>query len=48
MNKKEVTEIKKQFTPENCSITRICGCYVDAEKEKKLTLKEAFLSLPEK
>ncbi|HIY18337.1 MAG TPA: DUF4317 domain-containing protein [Candidatus Blautia avistercoris] len=47
MNKKEVTEIKKQFTPENCSITRICGCYVDAEKEKKLTLKEAFLSLPE-
>ena len=28
-------EIRKQFTPENCTITRICGCYVDHEKEKK-------------
>lgn len=35
MNKKEIAEIKKQFTPANCSITRICGCYVDAEKNKK-------------
>ena len=29
MNKKEINEIKKQFTPENCTISRICGCYVD-------------------
>lgn len=47
MNKKEVTEIKKLFTPKNCSITRICGCYVDGEKNKKTEYKEAFLSLPE-
>ena len=47
MNKKEVTEIKKQLTPNNCAITRICGCYVDGEKEKKATFKDAFLSLPE-
>lgn len=47
MNKKEIAEIKKQFTPSNCSITRICGCYVDGEKEKKSQFKEAFLSLPE-
>ncbi len=47
MNKKEISEIKKQFTPSNCTITRICGCYVDGEKEKKATIKEAFLSLPE-
>ena len=47
MNKKEISEIKKQFTPERCAITRICGCYVDAEKEKKTKLREAFLSLPE-
>ena len=46
MNKKEVSEIKKQFTPDNCAITRICGCYVDGEKNKKTQLKEAFLSLP--
>ena len=29
MNKKEVLEIRKQYTHEKCSITRICGCYVD-------------------
>lgn len=47
MNKKEIAEIKKQFTQERCAITRICGCYVDGEKNKKTELKEAFLSLPE-
>ncbi len=47
MNKKEILEIRKQFTPQNCAITRICGCYVDHEKEKKTELKKAFLSLPE-
>lgn len=47
MNKKEISEIKKQFTPAHCAITRICGCYVDGEKEKKTQIKEMFLSLPE-
>lgn len=47
MNKKEVLEIRKQFSPANCAMTRICGCYVDHEKNKKLQTKEAFLSLPE-
>jgi len=47
MNKKEVLEIRKQFSPANCTITRICGCYVDHEKEKKCEFREAFLSLPE-
>ena len=47
MNKKEVAEIKKQFTPDRCAITRICGCYVDAEKTVKTKSKDAFLSLPE-
>ena len=31
MNKKEIAEIKKQFTQERCAITRICGCYVALE-----------------
>ena len=35
MNKKELAEIKRQFSPANCAITRICGCYVDAEKTVK-------------
>lgn len=47
MNKKEVLEIKKQFSPSDCAITRICGCYVDHEKNKRFLSREAFLSLPE-
>lgn len=47
MNRKEVLEIRKQFTTENCSITRIAGCYVDGEKEKRMEREEAFLALPE-
>ena len=47
MTKQEISEIKKLFTPKNCSITRICGCYVDGEKNKKTQLKQAFLALPE-
>lgn len=47
MNKREVAEIRKQFTQERCAVMRICGCYVDGEKNKKAELKDAFLSLPE-
>lgn len=47
MNKKEIAEIKKQFTPDRSTITRICGCYVDGEKNIRFTSREAFHSLPE-
>lgn len=47
MNKKEINEIKKLFTKEHCVLTRLCACYVDGDKKKRTTLKEAFLSLPE-
>lgn len=47
MNKKEVLEIKKLFTTDKCCISRICGCYVDGNKNKVTTFKDAFLSLPE-
>lgn len=47
MNKTEIAEIKKLFKKDDNGITRICGCYVDAEKNKRLELKEAFYSLPE-
>ncbi len=47
MIKQEINELKRLYTPSNCSITRICGCYVDGEKNKKTEFKEAFLSLPE-
>ncbi len=47
MYKHELSELKKLYTPKNCSINRICGCYVDGEKNKKTQFKEAFLSIPE-
>ncbi len=47
MNKKEIAELKKQYTPKNCAISRICGCYVNADKEKTVTFAQAFLPLPE-
>lgn len=47
MNKKEVLEIRKQFTPEHAVIDRVCGCYVDGEKNKRMELSETFLSLAE-
>ena len=47
MNKKEVLEVRRLLNKDNCRIERICGCYVDGHKEKKLEMKEAFLSLPE-
>lgn len=47
MNKLEIAEIKKLLKKEDNGITRICGCYVDAEKNKRLELREAFYSLPE-
>lgn len=47
MVKPELNELKKLFTPRNCSISRICGCYVDGEKNIKTTFSESFLNLPE-
>jgi len=47
MNRKEIAEIKKQFTPKNCAATRIAGCYVDAEKNRLATFAESFLPLPD-
>lgn len=47
MNKKEISEIKKQFKKDGNALTRICGCYVDAEKQVRTTLKEAFYALSE-
>ena len=47
MKKLEISEIKKLFTPKNCSITRICGCYVECGERKKTEWNQAFLALPE-
>lgn len=43
----EVLEIKKQFKHENCSITKVSGCYVNGGKEIITKFTESFLCLPE-
>ena len=45
MNKKEVMEIKRRFKKEGCTFTRMCGCYVDAEKNKVVNFGQTFLNL---
>lgn len=47
MNKKEILEIKKQYTSERFPLLRICGCYVDADKNKQTEFVSNFLSLDE-
>lgn len=47
MIKTEISEIKKQFSETNCTISKICACYVGGEKNKITRMREAFLSLPE-
>jgi len=47
MIKSEISEIKKQFTHENCTITKVSGCYVDGEKDIKTKFTDSFLCLPE-
>lgn len=47
MTRKEINEIKAQYTLEECGILRLCGCYVDGEKNKVTTFSENFLNLPE-
>lgn len=46
MNKKETLEIRKLFTQESSCLSRICGCYVDFNKEKVCSFQDSFLSLP--
>lgn len=47
MTKKEIAELKKLYNKEKSCITRICGCYVGAEKEKITSFREAFYALEE-
>ena len=45
MNKKDILEIKRRFKKNECTFTKMCGCYVNAEKEIVLDFEETFLNL---
>lgn len=47
MIRKEINEIKGQYTLEGCGILKLRGCYVNGEKEKVTKLDETFLNLPD-
>ena len=47
MQKKEILELKKRFTKNGCSFTKMAGCYVDSEKNKLVNFHETFLNLDE-
>lgn len=45
LRNKDILELKKRFKKETCTITRMCGCYVDADRKKVVELNENFLNL---
>ncbi|MGN0485140.1 MAG: DUF4317 domain-containing protein [Lachnospiraceae bacterium] len=45
MTKKDVLELKRRFKKEACTFTRLCGCYVDSDKNEIVKLNETFLNL---
>lgn len=45
MNKKDIMELKRRFKKDACTFTRMCGCYVDADRNKVTTIGETFLNL---
>lgn len=38
-------ELKKRFKKESCSIDKLAGCYVDANKNKAIKFNESFLNM---
>lgn len=45
LQNKDILELKRRFKKEACTFTRMCGCYVDANKNKVVELNETFLNL---
>lgn len=45
MRKKDILELKRRLKKDDCTFTRMCGCYVDGQKNIVLKLKETFLNL---
>lgn len=45
MNNADRKELQRRFRKDNCTITRMCGCYVDSEKNIITHFEETFLNL---
>jgi hypothetical protein len=47
MNKKDINEIKSRLKKTGCTFTKMCGCYINADKEILVKFNETFLNLEE-
>ena len=47
MKKKDILELKKRLKKDKCTFTKVCGCYVNGEKNIILNFNETFLNLEE-
>lgn len=47
MKKKDILELKKRFKKDDCTFTKMCGCYVNGEKNIILKFNETFLNIDE-
>ncbi|MBS4961000.1 MAG: DUF4317 domain-containing protein [Clostridiales bacterium] len=47
MTKKDILELKRRLKKDDCTFTRLRGCYVDADKNIILQINENFLNLVE-
>lgn len=47
MNKRDILELRRRLKKDQCTISRIAGCYVDINKNKVVKLNETFLNLPD-
>jgi len=47
MRRKDILELKRRFKKEQCTFTKVCGCYVNGEKNTILKFRENFLNLDE-
>ncbi|MFX0549772.1 DUF4317 family protein [Hathewaya histolytica] len=47
MRKKDILELKKRLKKDHCTLTKMCGCYVNGEKHTILKFRESFLNLDE-
>lgn len=45
MDKKSIGELRRRLKKDSCTFTKICGCYVDDNKNKVTNLDEIFMNL---
>ena len=45
MNRKDILELKRRMKKEECTFTKMLGCYVDSHKNIILNINETFLNL---